>query len=94
MKPTKQLKTKLTDLYETLGYAVRFEKGQFQGGACLLEDQRVVVINKFHPLEAQINRLIELLADVELEPNRLNAAQQRLVQTLRPQPEDARPTSS
>jgi len=36
----------LKDLAAQLGATVRFEKGDFKGGYCLLKDSKVIVINK------------------------------------------------
>ena len=57
---------KIERIFEEGGYTVRYEKGNFNSGFCVLENKRVVVINKFHPLDAKINSLIEILSLVNL----------------------------
>jgi hypothetical protein len=57
---------KIERIFEEGGYTVRYEKGNFNSGFCVLENKRVVVINKFHPLDAKINSLIEILTLVNL----------------------------
>lgn len=42
-------------------YKVRYEKGNFKSGYCILETKKVVVINKFTPLESRINSLTEII---------------------------------
>ena len=37
----------LKSLANELGATVRFEKGDFKGGYCILHDSKVIVINKF-----------------------------------------------
>ena len=54
---------KVEALIEEAGYIVRYERGSFQSGFCILEDKKVVVLNKFLPLEGRINTLIELNDD-------------------------------
>jgi hypothetical protein len=58
---------KIEDILGEGGYIVRYEKGSFNSGFCVLEKKRVVVINKFHSLEAKINSLIEILTIVDLD---------------------------
>ena len=51
---------KLEDIFEDFGYKVRYEKGNFQGGYCLVLDKKVVVLNKFSDTESRINILLEI----------------------------------
>ena len=53
-------------IFEEGGYTVRYEKGNFNSGYCVLESKRVVVINRFHPLDTKINSLIEIISLVDL----------------------------
>jgi hypothetical protein len=52
---------KLEDLLKEQGYEVRYEKGNFKSGYCVLEAKKVVVINKFSTLESRIQALIEII---------------------------------
>lgn len=45
-------------------YVVRFEKGNFKTGYCLLEDKKVVVVNKFHDIHSKIDNLRKILANI------------------------------
>jgi len=85
MKFNNALRDKLVHLFDCQGYRVRFEKGNFKGGECLLEQQRLVVINKFYPLEAQINLLIELLSQIAVEDSRWDDDARAILAKL-PQP--------
>lgn len=61
---------KVEEIFKEGGYTVRYEKGNFQNGYCVLEKRRVVVINKFHEVEAKVNSMMDLLltiTDLELE---------------------------
>jgi hypothetical protein len=58
---------KLENLLEEARFIVRYEKGNFNSGHCILEDKRIVVVNKFFNLESKINCLIDIdLKSVEL----------------------------
>jgi len=52
MKKTAQL-TLLETAIKELGYTLRYEKGDFLGGDCRLHENRVVVVNRFLPLEGK-----------------------------------------
>lgn len=41
-----ELVEELQDVARQIGVTVRFEKGDFEGGYCLLRDQRLVLINR------------------------------------------------
>ena len=63
---------KFEELYDEIGYIIRFEKGNFHSGYCILQDKRIAVINKFLPLEGRINALIDILPNVEVDQDKLN----------------------
>jgi hypothetical protein len=84
LKYNAALLKKLEDLFREGGYTVRFERGNFQNGYCVLEKRRVVVINKFHEMEAKINSLIEILLKIEdLELAELSSESTELYQKLK-----------
>ncbi|MFN5366490.1 MAG: hypothetical protein ACK5Q2_17325 [Bacteroidota bacterium] len=66
MRYTATTLKKLEALFEELEYAVRYEKGSFQSGYCLVENRRIAVINKFFDTEARINTLLDILSKFEL----------------------------
>jgi hypothetical protein len=61
MKPTKATLSHLEDVFAESDYALRYEKGQFRAGYCVLREQRVVLVNAYFPLEGRINCLLDLL---------------------------------
>lgn len=64
---TKQNLSKLEAVFTQLGYKIRYEKGNFKTGACLLEHGRVIIVNKFLDLEARITALSEILTNIPIE---------------------------
>jgi len=74
---------KLEMLLKTTGYRVRYEKGNFKTGACLLQNSRVVVINKFSGLESKILSIAELAQTLEMDYNLLDEKQLAFVQALK-----------
>jgi hypothetical protein len=76
---------KIEDILHEGGYIVRYEKGNFNSGFCVLEKKRVVVINKFHPLDAKINSLIEILGIVDLDMSGLTETSTKLFHEVKPE---------
>lgn len=60
MKPDRIL-LELEELTERLGYSIRKEKGNFRGGNCVVEGEKLIVLNKNHPIEYQIGMLARFL---------------------------------
>lgn len=58
---------KLEDLFNDLGYKLRYEKGSFRTGACLIQSNKVVMVNKFSNLEVRIQSLIQLLKELTVD---------------------------
>ena len=65
IKYTPQFLKKLEEVFEENAYQVRYEKGNFKSGYCLIEDRKIVMINKFAAIESRINTLIELIKTLE-----------------------------
>jgi hypothetical protein len=74
MKHTKGWLEKIETLYKELEYSVRYEKGNFNSGYCLVMDNKVVVINKFLDTESRINILVDILTTFFIEESRLSKA--------------------
>lgn len=66
---------KLELLLKSAGYKVRYEKGNFKTGACLLLSSKMIVVNRFSNLESKIQALAELLRELELDHNLLDDKQ-------------------
>jgi len=74
---------KLESLLRELGYRVRYEKGNFKTGACLLQHNKVVVINRFSNLEMKIGALIGILRDMPLEEGVLDEKQRQFLRSIK-----------
>ena len=69
---------KLEKILEEADYIVRYERGSFQSGYCILEAKKVVVLNKFLNVEGRINTLIDLIPSIKLTYEFLTADSQKL----------------
>ena len=65
-------------MLDEAGYIVRYERGSFQSGYCILEDKKVVVLNKFLIPEGRINTLIDLLPSLSVNYDALTHDSQKL----------------
>ncbi len=74
---------KLEQLFDEARYIIRYEKGNFNSGYCILEDKRIVVINKFLNVEGRINALTEILPSIRLNEEELSGEMQKWHKQLR-----------
>ena len=61
-KYTKTTLKKIEEIFKTQGYTVRYEKGSFTSGYCLVEERKIAIINRFYDTEGRINTLLEILS--------------------------------
>lgn len=69
---------RLEKILEESGYVVRYERGSFQSGYCILEEKKVVVLNKFLNTEGRINTLIDLLPNLKVTYELLTVDSQKM----------------
>ncbi|MCB0700795.1 MAG: hypothetical protein KDC11_13125 [Chitinophagaceae bacterium] len=72
----------MEQLFEEANYTVRYERGNFNSGYCILEDKRVAVINKFLDMEGRINALIEILPSLDIKEEELSTEMQKWYKTV------------
>jgi len=72
VKYTKHYLNKLEDLFAESDYVLRYEKGNFKSGYCLLNDTKIAIINKYYPLEGKINCLVDIIKLVDLDIEELS----------------------
>ncbi|MBS4063881.1 MAG: hypothetical protein KGZ74_04945 [Chitinophagaceae bacterium] len=82
MKYTQSTLNKLEDILGESAYVVRYERGTFQSGWCLLESRRVVVLNKFLNIEGRINTLMELIPQLDIHFDKLTLESQKLYEEV------------
>lgn len=87
LKFTPSTLEKLEKVASEAGYILRYERGTFQSGYCILESKKVVVLNKFLQTEGRINTLIDLISDLQIEPGYLSAESLKLYEEIMARPE-------
>jgi hypothetical protein len=83
MRLSRSSQEKLQEVLKTQGFRIRYERGNFMGGYCLVMQEKMIIINKFFPLETKINTLIDIIREVEIDEALLSEEQQRLVKRLK-----------
>ncbi len=78
MKYTQHTLDKVESVIEEAGYVIRYERGTFQSGYCILQEKKVVVLNKFFQTEGRINTLIDLLPQLNINIDELTHESQKL----------------
>jgi hypothetical protein len=78
MKLTQGTLDKLSDILGQSDYIVRYERGIFQSGWCLLESKKVLVLNIYLDLEGKINTLLDLIPQVTIDIDKLTHESQLL----------------
>ncbi|NJD23703.1 MAG: hypothetical protein FIA82_13725 [Melioribacter sp.] len=66
----KEFETILQDLKQIaqeLGAKVRFERGDFKGGYCIVKEDKTIVINKLSTLQKKVMILTSALKDLGVE---------------------------
>lgn len=69
---------KLERILDEAGYVVRYERGSFQSGYCILEDKKVVVLNKFLTPEGRINTLMDIIPSININYDLLTHDSQKM----------------
>ena len=78
MKYTQHNLDKLEAILHQSEYVVRYERGTFQSGWCLLEARKIVVLNKFLDTEGRINTVLEIIPQLNIEFDKLTHESQKL----------------
>lgn len=78
MKYTQSTLDKLEAIPELAGYILRYERGTFQSGYCILESKKVVVLNKFLQIEGRINTLVDLIPQLDINTDMLTEEAKKL----------------
>ena len=75
-----QLLKELEELAEKSGIALRYEKGDFDGGFCVLKAERIIVINKRLAPQKRTSILAQAMAEVGIEEIYLKPAVREFIE--------------
>jgi hypothetical protein len=72
MKYNQSSLDRLEKLLDDSGYILRYERGTFQSGYCILEQRKVVVLNKFLQVEGKVTTLLEIIPQLAIDAESLS----------------------
>ena len=75
-----ELFKELEELAERGGVSLRYEKGDFDGGFCVLKAERIIVINKRLAPQKRTSILAQALAEVGIEEIYLQPAVREFIE--------------
>jgi hypothetical protein len=78
---------KIEKIISESGYIIRYERGTFQSGYCILESKKVVVLNKFLQTEGRINTLLDLITVLHIEADHLSVDSRKMFEELKEKPD-------
>ncbi len=81
MKPEKFL-LELEQILEQAGYTLRKERGTFRGDECIIEGQKLVVVNKNKPIQSQLGTMGRVLGQIEISGVYIKPAVRKKLEAL------------
>ena len=63
---------KMEHLLKQQEYVIRYEKGNFKSGYCILQEKRVVVISKFFDTESRINCILDIVPQLVFDETKMD----------------------
>ncbi len=78
VKYSKQYLHKLDDLMAETDFILRYEKGSFKSGYCILNSKKIAIVNKYFTHEGKINCLIDIVKSIEVDTDKLSSKNQSL----------------
>lgn len=63
----KQMLAELEEVADRLGYKIRYEKGNFEGGYCVLKESRLLVVNSRNEIERRIIIVAKSLKEIGID---------------------------
>ncbi len=82
VKYSKQYLHKLEDLMAETDFILRYEKGTFKSGYCILNSKKVAIVNKYFTHDGKINCLIDIFKSIEIDTEKLSPKNQSLYHEL------------
>ena len=66
---------------EELGISILQETGDFIGGYCILEEKRIIIVNKLKPIEQRIQALAKAFARLDTSNIYLKPAIRKIIES-------------
>ena len=79
---SEKLLLELETVLEKSGYRLRKERGSFRGADCIIEGNKLVIVNKNKPIEAQLSTIAKFLGSVDLTDSFIKPAVRKELEKL------------
>lgn len=63
----KQMLAELEEVADKLGFKIRYEKGNFAGGYCILKESKLLVVNSRNEIERRIIIVAKCLKEIGID---------------------------
>lgn len=74
---------KLEELLVLGGYKVRIEKGNFKSGSCIVEQSKLILVNKFSTIETKVSFLMEAIRSLNLDTSLMDERYLKIYEEVR-----------
>ena len=81
-KEFEEILQELKSVADQLGASVRFEKGDFKGGYCIIYDKKVIVINKMTNLQRKVTILSTALKELGVDEIYLSPRVREIIEEM------------
>jgi hypothetical protein len=82
LKYTKPFLNRLEEIFAESDFVLRYEKGNFKAGYCLIKDMKVAIVNKYFPIDGKINCLYDILRSIQIDDSKLSPKSLQLYQQI------------
>jgi hypothetical protein len=82
VKYTQTTLDKIEKVLDEAEYIIRYERGTFQSGYCILEQRKVIVLNKFLQMEGRINTLIDIIPQLRITSEALTPEARKIYEDV------------
>ena len=72
LKYTKHNLSRLEEIFKDLKVTIRYEKGNFQSGYCIVVGKNIIIVNRFFEVESRIQTLLDILDNNHLSTEELS----------------------
>lgn len=64
---------KIEAFIKEIGYTLRYEKGNFNSGYCILLDKSVIIVNRYFTDDVKFQKLIDILIEIVIDERRVES---------------------
>ena len=82
LKYTNHFLNKIEDVFSESDYHLRYEKGNFKSGFCVLKETKIAIVNKYYTTEGKVNCLVDILKTLELDTSKFTDKNKKFYKDL------------